>query len=56
MHTKLRKKAKDIEIMIQQARKDDKNVQTVYKQKDGGQNIVDAIADKKKEEVFNFNK
>lgn len=54
MHGKLRKKARDIEIMIQQARKDEKHVQTVYKQKDGGQNIVDAKESKKKEEVFKF--
>mmetsp|Transcript_18517 Transcript_18517/g.28437 ORF Transcript_18517/g.28437 Transcript_18517/m.28437 type:complete len:126 (-) Transcript_18517:31-408(-) len=53
MHSRMRKRVEAMELIIRQARREEEGPK-VYKEKHGGETIKDAVAEKKKEEVFKF--
>ena len=53
LHSKMRKRVENMELIIKQARRDEEAPKT-YKEKHGGEQIRDAKEETKKEEVYKF--
>jgi hypothetical protein len=53
MHSKMRARVKAMELVVKQARREEDD-QKIYKEKHGGEQIVEAKEQKRKEEVFKF--
>jgi len=53
LHTRMRKRVGNMELIIKQARRDEESAK-VYKEKHGGEQIKDAVEEKKSDNVYKF--